>query len=340
LMTRLGELMMRTGETRAETQRSILKLQEDIRLKKLIKDAEKSEKELQKAEAMNKAMGCVGKILGGVVTAIAVIGAAFTGGASLALAGIGLALMLADEIYHGVTGKSFMQEAMQPIMKLLQPILQFVMDKVSGALESFGVDAQTAKMVAMIAVSVAIAAAVAVLAITGVGGALVSGVSSVLGRLGAVLAKSLEKTIGKLIPEMLKKATSQAGKSVSDAASRMFEAVSQRLGLSSDLASRQMYAQNLGRTAVGVDFARTAISGGLDIGAQVAHREVAKAVANMRFTMSELDLLNDMFSNMLEQFQKVFSASQGFFSRASESITQYAKTGAAVTRALRAAHSA
>lgn len=340
LMMQLGELLLKTGETRSEMQRELLKVQEDVRVKKLAKDADKAEKELAKAEAMNKAMGCVGKILGAVVTAIAVVGAAFTGGASLALAGIGLALMVADEVCQAVTGKSFMQEALKPLMKLLQPLLQFVMDKVAAMMEGLGMDAQTAKMAAMIAVSVAIAAAVVVLAVTGAGGAIASAVSNVVGKLSSVLTKVLEKTIAKLVPEMLKKSITQMAKQVSSAASKMFDAVSQRLGLSTDVASKQMYASNLGRMSAGVNLGKTTINGGLEVGVQDANVKVAKAVAGMKFTMSELDLLHDMFANLLEQFKNSFTVSQGFFSRASEAINQRTSTGVAVARAVRGARSA
>jgi|GEM_PF-848837 len=340
LMMKLGELMLKTGETRSETQREVLKVQEDVRVKKLIKDAEKAEKDLAKAESMNKAMGCIGKILGAIVTAISVIGAAFTGGASLALAGIGLALMMADEIYQGVTGKSFIQEALKPIMKLLQPLLQFIMEKVAALMEGLGMDAQTAKMAAMIAVSIAIAAAVVVVAVTGVGGAITNAVSNVVGKLSSVLTKALEKTIGKLIPEMLKKSISQMAKQTSSAATKMFDAVTQRLGMSTDVASKQMYASNLARMAAGVNFGKSTINSGLDVGVQVANQGVARAVAEMKFTMSELDLLHDMFSNLIEQFKTSFSMSQGFFRSASEAINQHTNTGVALSRAVRGARSA
>lgn len=351
LMTTLGQLMLNTGAARADSQRSILKLQEDMRLKKLIKDAEKAEREIEKAEALNKAMGCVGKILGAVVTTIAIVGAVFTGGASLALAGIGLALMLADQIYSGVTGHSFINEAMKPIMKLLQPILQFLIEKMAVVLESCGVDAQVAKTAAMILVSVAIAVAVAVLAITGVGGAVASAVSNVIGRLSSTLTKVLEKTMEKLLPEILKAAMKGAAKSASNAAAsaskffseastKMVDAVLKRFGLSNDLVAKQVYSQHMYRAAAGVNLASTVATGSLNVVAQHANVEAAKAIASMRFTMSELDLLNDMFANILEQFKTAFSASQGMFSRASDAINQHTSTGSAVARSIMSSRSA
>jgi len=288
LMTQLGELMMVTGEARAETQRAILTLQEEIRIKKLIADAKKADEELSKVEALNKTMGWIGKILGAVLTAVAVIGAVFTGGASLALAGIGLALMLGDQVYHSVTGNSFIAEAMKPIMSVLQPILQFVMDKVSAMLEGVGMDAQTAKMTAMIVVSVVIAAAVVLLTITGAVGAIASVAANLFSKLMSALSKALEKTMGRLVPEMLKKSVSQMIKELSTSTSKMFETVSKRLGLKTDIDSQRVYAMQLGRMAAVVNLSKTTIEGGLEVASQVANIEVAKAAAGMKFTMSEL----------------------------------------------------
>jgi invasin B len=336
LMTKLGEMMLKAGGDRAEAQRSILKLQEELRLKKLIKDAEKADKELQKAEAMNKAMGCIGKILGVLVTAVGLIGAFFTGGASLVLAGVICALMFADGIYEGVTGNSFIQEAMKPLTKLLQPILQFVMEKISGVLETFGVDAQTAKMAAMIVVSVMMAVVVVALMLTGVGGAVANVAGKILSKLGAGLTKVLENTIKRLVPGILKKAVTKMG----GEASKLLDAVLQRLGLSSSSINREVYGQRMVRLAATTNFVKESAKSGTDVFVQFANLDVAKAVASMRFTMSELDLLNDMFSNILEKFQKSFSASQGIFARASEVITRHTNTGTAVARNIHGVRSA
>ncbi len=48
-------------------------------------------------------MGCIGKVLGALLTIVSVVAAVFTGGASLALAAVGLAVMVADEIVKAAT---------------------------------------------------------------------------------------------------------------------------------------------------------------------------------------------------------------------------------------------
>ncbi|QRX82147.1 type III secretion system translocon subunit SctE [Glaciimonas sp. PAMC28666] len=340
LMTKLGELMLKTGEARAEAQRALFRVQEDMRTQKMVAEAEKSEREMAKAQALNKAMGCVGKILGAVITAVAVVGAAFTGGASLALAGIGVALMVADEVYGAVTGKSFMQDAMQPLMKVLQPVLQFFMDKVSAMLEDLGVDAQTSKMVSMIVVSVAIAVAAVAIAATGAGSAVASAISNITSKIGAVMSRVLEKVIAKLVPAVLKKAISQAAKQLSSAASRLFDAASQRLGMSTDLASKQIYANRMMMLSFGLNFEKTVITSGLDVGAEVANLKVAKANAKIQFGSRELELLNDMIAALMEQFQNSFNVSQRFSTAASDALMHHTSTGVALARAIRGAHSA
>lgn len=334
LMSKLGELILKNGEERTEVQHELLRIQENARVEKLAKDADRADRELAKAEAMSKTMGCVGKVLGAVITAAAVIGAVFTGGASLLLVGVGLALMMADKVYEGVTGKSFVEEAMKPVMHLIQPVLQLVMDKLACVLTKFGVDAQTAKMAAMIAVSVAIAVAVVAVMITGVGGAAANAIGNVMSRLGTVMTKVMEKTIARLIPEMLKKSVAQMARRISATAMQSFDAASQRLGLSTDVAAKQIYAARMGNVAAGANFAKTTSDGALGVGIELSNREVARAVADMTFTMSELDLLRGMFADLLERTRTAFSGSEEIFKRASEMIAAQTQAGVTVARSV------
>jgi invasin B len=335
LMMKLGELLLTSGEQRNEVQRELLKTQEEKRIKRLAIDAKKADEELAKAESLNKTMGCVGKILGASLMAIAVVGAAFTGGASLVLAGVGLALLLADEIYKGVTGNSFMEKLMQPIVAALQPIMQFVIDKLVGMLKELGVSEQTARMVSMIAVSIAIAVAVVLVMVTGAGSALASAAANVLSKVATVMSKVLEKTIGKLIPEIVKKSVMKSAQQVSTSTTKMFDAVSQRLGLSTDPASKQIYAHQLGRAGAFLNVGRTIAEGVLDVNMELANVEVAKALASMKFSMAELDLINEMFAKLLDMMQASLTTSNEVFSQTSKAIAKHGDTATSVARSIR-----
>lgn len=124
------------------------------------KDADKKAADFaeqqRKAEETSKVMGCLAKIAGWALTAFSFASAIFTGGASLALAAVGLAMAVADEVYQDLTGKSLMGEIMDPIMKyVVQPLMNEISKLVTGFLESLGVSKDIAekigKVVGMIA---------------------------------------------------------------------------------------------------------------------------------------------------------------------------------------------
>jgi invasin B len=165
------------------------------------KDAEKKakeyEEEVRKAEEMQKTMGCIGKILGWLITAVSFVAAAFTGGASLALAAVGLALAIGDEISQAVTGHSFMADAMQPLMDaIVKPLMELMGKMFSAILEGLGVDKGTAEMVGQILGAIAAAAALVV-------GVMVAGsvMSKVFGvvmkKIGMDVAEEASKTMAK-----------------------------------------------------------------------------------------------------------------------------------------------
>lgn len=165
------------------------------------KDAEKKakeyEEEVRKAEEMQKTMGCIGKILGWIVTAVSFAAAAFTGGASLALAAVGLALAMADEIYQAVTGNSFMAAAMQPLMDaIVKPLMDILGTAFSAILQAFGVDKETANMVGQILGAIA-AAAVLVAGVMVAGSVMSKVFGTVMKKIGVDVAEEASKTMAK-----------------------------------------------------------------------------------------------------------------------------------------------
>ena len=336
LMSTMGDLILKVGDERSEIQRNILKIQESLRFEKMLKDAEKADRETAKAEEMNKTMGCVGKILGGLTAVFSLLGAFFTGGATIAIAvaAIGMFLMVVDEIYQSVSGESFIQQALQPLTKLLQPLMQLIMSKLADVLRSFGLDNQTAKMISMIVISLVIAAVAVALIVTGVGNTIVNIASKVLDKITTVISKMLEKTLGALVPEFLKKNAILAATKISTATSKMFDAAMERLGLLTDTASRQIYGSNLGLVSVGVNLGKTVVTGGLEVSESFSETEIAKIHADIKFNISELELLKIMIKSLLEYLEKSFYSSQDFFRMASNSIANYRSVGIDVARSI------
>lgn len=358
LMSELGALMLESGDNRAQTQREILQMQQNARIAKMQEDAVKADQELAKAEAMAKAMGCVGKILGALVTIVGVIGAMFTGGASLVLAGIGLAIMAADKISQKVTGVSFLDKAMKPIMDLIKPLMEMLMNKLAGLFEKLGMDPQIASMVAMVAISIVIAVAVVALSLTGAAGAATNLVSKLLSKLGSSLTKLLEDSVAKFVFDVIKRSVSQVTKRISNSIKKLFDHIMKRANISPAKASskllprqftrakwgegfnHEIIAHRVDQVGAGLHLTKTGSVGGMGVAEKKFERDFAETNASIKFTSSELDLINDMMTNLLERLQNSFETSQNFFNRASEAISQNSSSCVAIARAIRGTASA
>lgn len=187
------------------------------------KDAEKKAREYdieqRKAEELQKTMGCIGKILGWAITIVGFAAAIFTGGASLALAAVGLALMAGDAVYQAVTGDSFIQQAMQPIMEhIIKPLMELLAKYGSSILEQLGVDNATAALIGEI--MGAIAAVVLLIAVAMVAGSLIGKLADKLSSAAIMqstreatkrmLQRMMDNTIGRFIMSWAAKSTRSA----------------------------------------------------------------------------------------------------------------------------------
>ncbi|WP_228136911.1 type III secretion system translocon subunit SctE [Klebsiella sp. RIT-PI-d] len=164
----MAQLITIIGESTEETMEMNLKFSQKVQAaqqEKLHEDTLEVERQQEKSKHMQETMGCIGKIIGAIVTVVASIAAVFTGGASMiALAAIGAAIMTADTIYQKVTGnESFVAAALKPIVEhVLMPIIQLITDAISTVLESLGIKNDIAEIIAtVLAVVVLIIGAVA-----------------------------------------------------------------------------------------------------------------------------------------------------------------------------------
>ncbi|WP_256350166.1 type III secretion system translocon subunit SctE [Enterobacter sp. ENT03] len=168
----MAQLIAIIGESTEETMELNLKFSQKVQAaqqEKLANDAEEVEKQQEKSRQMQETMGCIGKIIGAIVTIVSVVAAVFSGGASIALAAIGIAMMVADTVYQKVTGnESFIAAALKPIMEhVLMPIIQLITDAISKVLETFGIKNDIAEIIASVL-------AVVVLIVVAIGAAVVA----------------------------------------------------------------------------------------------------------------------------------------------------------------------
>lgn len=148
-----------------------------------------------KASKIMKILGPVLKGVGIAVTVLGVVAGLFTGGAGFVLAGLGLLLMAGDGIDKAVSGTSFMDQAMEKVMKPLGK----AMEGVGKLLEKLGVPPEIAQIVGSVIVAIALVAAIFVI-----------GKCLPVGKIvGAVMKK-----LGMRTPKMFSSATAQKALSV------------------------------------------------------------------------------------------------------------------------------
>ncbi|WP_145564530.1 type III secretion system translocon subunit SctE [Yersinia aldovae] len=254
------------------------------------KDAEKKakeyEEEVRKAEEMQKTMGCIGKILGWLITVGSFALAAFTGGASLALAAVGLALAIGDEISQAVTGRSFMADMMQPLMDtIVKPLMEFMGKIFSDILQSWGVDKDKADMVGQILGAIAAAAV------------LVAGVMVVASVMNKVVGTVMNTTMGKVAKSTMQKLmNSTIGKVVK----RLSKGFGRSLGVNElQMAKVSNYSQ---KALVGLSVINTSSQAAVGIVAASMQLEASKIRAEMMKDTALQDLLNEMMNRAIDSF--------------------------------------
>ncbi|MGE6980190.1 type III secretion system translocon subunit SctE [Kluyvera intermedia] len=302
------------------------------------KDAEKKakeyEEEVRKAEEMQKTMGCIGKILGWLITAVSFVAAAFTGGASLALAAVGLALAIGDEISQAVSGKSFMADAMQPLMDaIVKPLMELMGKMFAGILEAMGVDKETAEMVGKIMGAIA-AAAVLVAGVVVAGSALSKVFGVVMKKIGMEVGEEASKTMGKSIAaevekevvqdlakttmrtaakevseEVAKEVTEQATKStlqrlMDSAVGQVFKRMSQGFGRTLGKSDEQMQLiynrTQMAVTGAAVVNTSIQVAGSIIVADMMV--EAAKTRGELMKSAALQDLLNEMMNRAIDTF--------------------------------------
>ncbi|AHD17280.1 hypothetical protein C163_17155 [Pseudomonas sp. FGI182] len=300
LMTRFAELMGESAENKIEAELELFRSMQAARQEYLEKKSEEYLEQVRKAEAASKAAGCIGKILGAVLTVVSVVGAAFTGGASLALAAVGVGLMAADMVVKELTGVSFMEKAMKPLMdNILGPMIQGIGKGIADLLKKAGVDAASADMAGMIMGAIVGAVAmVAVLVVVAVVG------KSAAGRVASAMGNMFGKLANKMTPQMLK----QAARAVSNGFSSVMTKARSSIGLKSDAISLDMYASRLAASVAVVEAGGVAAQSALETKSGIHQRNAAQHLADFQFAKVISEELKNYLNDMVQLFEQSMKA--------------------------------
>jgi invasin B len=308
LMTRFAELMGESAENKIESEQELFRSMQAARQEFLEKKSEEYLEQVRKSEAASKTMGCIGKILGALLMVVSIVGAVFTGGASLVLAGVGVALMGADMLVKELTGVSFMEEAMKPLMdNIISPMIQAIGKGITDILKKMGVDEKSAEMAGMIMGAIIGAVAmVAVLVVVVLVG------KSAAGRVASAMADMLGKVANKMVPDMLK----QAARAVSKGFTNVMTKARTSIGLKSDANSLGMYSARLGAGMAITEAGGVAAQSVFGIKSGIHQRNAAEHLAEIKFAMVISEELKNYLNEMVQLFDQSMKAKDAAIKKA------------------------
>jgi invasin B len=267
----------------------VLKLREAENLRR----SQEYQDELAKAEAAQKKMGCIGKIIGWVVTVVAVVAAPFTGGASMVLAGIGLALAVGEELGLDIMGK-----IMEPIMKLVMELVKAVGNLMGDVLTFLGVPSDIVdKIKDVLGVIVVAALIIAAVVLT----KRVAGNVAVQ-QLAKAVTRAVSEAISKALPQMIKTFARSVGQASDDIAKAIAKTVGKATGSSTEtLAVRSGQAM---KASHAMQFANQTSQG---IGAIVIadmYIDAAKLQKEMEVGLVDTAIFRELLQKILEYFMQ------------------------------------
>ncbi|KVU28976.1 pathogenicity island 1 effector protein SipB [Burkholderia ubonensis] len=331
MMVMFMELVSKNSEESLKSDLATFQALQEGRQKEMEKKSAEYKEEVRKAEELNRIMGCIGKILGALLTVVSVVAAAFTGGASLVLAAVGVALMVADEIVKATTGMSFIQEALKPLMEhVLKPLMELIGKAITKALEAAGVDKKVAELagsiVGAVLAAVAMVAVMVVVAVVGKGAA---------AKLGGALSKLLGDAIKKIVPSVLKELAKGGSKLLSQGAQRLTNALgnaASKIGLRSDALGKEMMTNTLNKVAIGGQVAQTATQMGGDVAQGVFMKSALEAMADFKLARAAMEQIEKWLREAVESYTDKQKLTQELHTALSNALQEDAVAGRFVLR--------
>lgn len=291
LLAVLQEIIGKANDAKLEAETKLI--QEVLRLREAenMRRSQEYQEQVAKAEAAQKKMGCIGKIIGWVVTVVAVVAAPFTGGASMVLAGVGLALAIGEELGLNVMGK-----IMEPIMKLVMELVKVVGNVIGDVLTKLGVPkdivAKIKDVLGVIAVAAMIIAAVVLTK-------RVAGTAAVQ-QLTQAVTRAVSAAVSKALPQIVKSAARSVGQTVDDVAKAITNTTAKVIGRDSDtLVVRTGQALKASHV---LQFANQTSQGVGNIMIADMYVKAAKIMKELETGLVDSKIFRDLIQKILEYF--------------------------------------
>ncbi|CAH0214346.1 type III secretion system translocon subunit SctE [Pseudomonas brassicacearum] len=275
------ELLGDSAQNKEELNQELFKELQARLQEHMERESEKYLEEVRKAEALQKTMGCIGKIIGAILTIATIAAGVLTANPVLIAVGVvGAAVAVADSVIQDKTGVSFMGEVMKPLTTVMQEAIKLFTELYTKLLIDLGVDEDKAKKVAQIAGMiqgiVSTLAAVALVAVVGV---------QVIGPMVSAVASKLASVVAQAAPAAMQ-AMKQVASSVGNTLTQMLTQLRGFITNGADPVLLARYAANLEIAQAVAEFGNVAVQGGLQIKSGQHQAQAAEHLADVRVRMA------------------------------------------------------
>ncbi|WP_168386296.1 type III secretion system translocon subunit SctE [Erwinia amylovora] len=263
------------------------------------------EAQLRKAEDLQKTMGCIGKVLGWVITTVCMGTAIFTGGSSMILGMVMLAIMAGDEIDQRLNNHSFIQDGMQPIMEnIVQPLMKLYAEAYTAILLLFIADKKVAETAGQIMGAIATAMIM-------IAGTVLIGVG--VGKIVGAMARNIGNNLGeKMLKKIMDQMFMQVLKRFFHGAGRFFNMDNNKIAQISNYTQMAVTGGTMVNTLVQA------------VGSIVAADMMIEA-AKARARLMQNSALQDLLESIMTQAQESFSFRMEAINRILENICSVAE---------------
>lgn len=326
LLAVLQEIIGAANDAKLEAETKLLQEVLKLREAENLRRSQEYQDELAKAEAAQKKMGCIGKIVGWVVAVVAVVVAPLTGGASMVLAGVGLALAIGEELGLDIMGK-----IMEPIMKVIMELVKHVGSVIGDVLGAMGVPSDIVDKIKDVLAVVAVAAMIiAAVVLT----KKVAGTAAVQ-QLAKAVTRAVSEAISKALPQILKSVARSVGQTVDDVAQAISKAAAKATGASADnMATRAGYAMKATHT---LQFAHQTTQSVGSIVISDMYINAAKLLAELEVGLVASEIFRELIQKILEYFIQTKNLVQQLFEQMSNVQANEHATAKYVTHRIGAA---
>ncbi|WP_077045503.1 type III secretion system translocon subunit SctE [Pseudomonas sp. KK4] len=260
-------------------------------------ESEKYLEEVRKAEALQKTMGCIGAIVGAILTIATITAGVLIANPVLVAVGvIGAAVMMTDAMVKEATGVSFMAQAMKPLTTVMQEAIKLFTELYTRLLIAAGVDEQTAKDIAQIAGMIqgvaSTMAAIALVAVVGV---------QVIGPMVSAVASKLASAIAQAAPVAME-ALKQMGSSFSHMFHLMLTQLRGFVTRGADAMTVARFASHLEIAQAATAFGDVVVRDSLQIASANHQKQAAEHLAEVRMRMAISEEITSYLTRLVEDY--------------------------------------